>query len=65
MGGTQLLDTYTLAISAENCLIQAGKLDLRPPTTLLPEIPQEPQPFVAPIPDQSSQPISSTSYSPT
>jgi len=53
MGGTVLLDAYDIAIKAENCLIQAGKIAPRPPMPLFLEAPVI-QPVVAPIPTTTS-----------
>ncbi|KAH9327816.1 hypothetical protein KI387_043750 [Taxus chinensis] len=69
MGGTTLPAAYSIAIRAENCLIQAGKLAPRPRMPLYPslESPSASQaPVLAPIPtprNQSSNEASTSSPS--
>ncbi|KAH9294558.1 hypothetical protein KI387_040236, partial [Taxus chinensis] len=69
MGGTTIPAAYSIAIRAENCLIQAGKLAPRPPMPLYPnlESPSTSQaPNLAPIPtprNQSSNEASTSSSS--
>ena len=38
MGGVSLPQAYNIAIRAENSLIQAGKIALRPPMPIFPDI---------------------------
>ncbi|KAH9326436.1 hypothetical protein KI387_006614, partial [Taxus chinensis] len=66
MGGTTLPAAYSIAIRAENCLIQAGKLGLRPPMPLYPNLenPSTSQaPTLAPIPTPRNQSSNETSTS--
>ncbi|KAH9311994.1 hypothetical protein KI387_027029, partial [Taxus chinensis] len=66
MGGITIPMAYSIAIRAENCLIQAGKLAPRPPMPLFPilESPntnQAPNLAPSPIPRNQSSNESSTS----
>ncbi|KAH9291982.1 hypothetical protein KI387_042826, partial [Taxus chinensis] len=69
MGGTTIPMAYSIAIRAENCLIQAGKLAPRPPMPLYPNLenPSTSQaPTLAPVPtprNQSSNEASTSSPS--
>ncbi|KAH9291370.1 hypothetical protein KI387_043441, partial [Taxus chinensis] len=66
MGGTTIPIAYSIAIRAENCLIQAGKLDPRPPMPLFPslESPSTSQvPNLASIPTPRNQNSSEASTS--
>ncbi|KAH9299879.1 hypothetical protein KI387_044102 [Taxus chinensis] len=66
MGGTTLPAAYSIAIRAENCLIQAGKLAPRPPMPLYPNL-ENPctsqAPTLAPVPTPRNQSSSETSTS--
>ncbi|KAH9311596.1 hypothetical protein KI387_026631, partial [Taxus chinensis] len=58
MGGTTIPMAYSIAIRAENCLIQAGKLAPRPPMPLYPNLenPSTSQaPTLAPVPTPRNQ----------
>lgn len=59
MGGTTLPDAYEVAISAENYLIQAGKIAPRPPIPFSPDLTDH-QPIIAPILVDSKQPSQSS-----
>lgn len=66
MGGITIPVAYNIAIRAENCLIQAGKLAPRPPMPLFPssESPSTNQmPILAPIPTSRNQNLSEASTS--
>ncbi|KAH9308533.1 hypothetical protein KI387_036444, partial [Taxus chinensis] len=66
MGGTTILAAYSIAIRAENCLIQAGKLAPRPPMPFYPnlESPRTSQvPNLALIPTPRNQNSSEASTS--
>ncbi|KAH9331943.1 hypothetical protein KI387_004051, partial [Taxus chinensis] len=66
MGGTTIPAAYSIAIRAENCLIQAGKLAPRPPMPLYPNLenPSTSQaPTIAPIPTPRNQSSNETSTS--
>ncbi|KAH9331807.1 hypothetical protein KI387_003915, partial [Taxus chinensis] len=66
MGGTTIPVAYSIAIRAENCLIQAGKLAPRPPMPFFPslESPSTSQvPILAPIPTPRNQNSSEASTS--